>query len=313
MTRDPGATDPDHPDTPGIADTQERLRAALADRAAHIRPSPDGLDRIEEKLMEERTRTDDRRWIYGVVSAAAVVLLVVVGFFVLGDDDDDAAVVADSSTSTTEESTTTTSSTTTSTTASTTTTTEPFAPEVDPFTVAYPSPTTSQRFESPEAAGQSYATEVLGFTELVAGDYRAGDSRSGELPVTDREGGPETTILLRQMEDDTWYVLGSVTEDITVDQPQSGDPISSPFETTGSALAFEGTVNVLVRTLDDPTPLGEGFVTGHGVPPAGPFEGSIEFEAPSEDVPGIIIYLEYSAEDGHVRKATSIPVRLSPS
>ncbi|MGK2929246.1 MAG: Gmad2 immunoglobulin-like domain-containing protein [Acidimicrobiales bacterium] len=312
MTHDPGATDPDHKGTPdhtGIpehTETQERLRAALADRAAHIRPSPDGLDRIEEKLMEERTRTGDGRWIYGAVSAAAVVLLVVVGFFVLGDDDDDAAVVADSSTSTTEESTTT-----SSTTASTTT--EPFAPEVDPFAVAYPSPTTSQRFESPESAGQSYATEVLGFTEIVVGEYRAGDSRSGELPVTDREGGPETTILVRQMEDDTWYVLGSVTEDITVDQPQRGDPISSPFETTGSALAFEGHVSVVVRALDDPTPLGEGFVTGNGVPPAGPFEGSIEFEAPPEEVPGIVIYLEYSAQDGHVRKATSIPVRLSPS
>lgn len=300
-------TDPTDPTDPEVTETERRLRAALSDRAAQIRPSPDGLDQIEEKLMETSTRTENRRWIYGAASAAAFVLLVVVGFFVLGDDDD-SDVVADSTTTTSEETTSTTSSTTTS---STTTTTEAFAPEVDPFAVAYPAPATSQRFEAPESAGQTYATEVLGFTELVVGEYRAGDSRSGEMPVTDRDGGPETTILVRQMEDDTWFVLGSVTEEITVDQPQAGDTISSPFETSGSALAFEGTVNVEVRPQGDPEPLGEGSVTGNGVPPAGPFQGTIDFDAPVDETAGIVIYREYSAEDGHVRKATSFPVRLS--
>lgn len=308
-------TDPTGPNRPnGPADgqpteTERRLRAALADRATHLRPSPGGLDHIEEKLMETNTNTDNRRWVYGAASAAAVVALVVVGFFVLDGGDDDAPVVADSTTTTTEETTSTTSSTTTS----STTTTEAFAPEVDPFTVAYPAPTTSQRFETPESAAQTYATEVLGFTELVVGEYRAGDSRSGEMPVRDRADGPETTILVRQMDDDTWFVLGSVTEDITVDEPQSGDTVTSPFETTGSALAFEGTVNVEVRAQDDPAPLGEGFVTGNGVPPAGPFEGMIDFDAPAEETAGIVIYREYSAQDGHVRKATSFPVRLAPT
>lgn len=298
-------TDPTEP-----TEIEHRLRAALSDRAAHIRPSPDGLDQIEEKLMEASTRTQNRRWIYGAASAAAVVLLVVAGVVALGGDDD-SDVVADSTTSTSEETTSTTSTTTSSTTTSTSTTTEAFAPAVDPFAVAYPAPMTSQRFESPESAAQTYAMEVLGFTELVVGEYRAGDSRSGEMPVTDREGGPETTILVRQMEDDTWFVLGSVTEEITVDVPQSGDTISSPFETSGTALAFEGTVNVEVRPQDDPEPIGEGFVTGSGVPPAGPFEGSIEFEAPADETAGIVVYREYSAEDGHVRKATSFPVRLA--
>ena len=112
------------------------------------------------------------------------------------------------------------------------------------------------------------------------------------------------------MEDDTWFVLGSQTEDITVDAPAARDDVSSPFETTGEALAFEGTVDVIVRTQDDPALIGEGFVTGSGTPPAGPFEGSIEFEPPSADTAGIVVYRVLSAEDGHVVQATSFPVRL---
>lgn len=296
----------EHPGAPEPTDTERRLRDALSDRATRIQPSTDGLTRIEEKLMSEHDRPANRKWLYGGLSAAAVAIVLVVGLVVL-DDGDDTGVIADSTSSTTD-----TTTTTTTTTSTTTTSEPPFQPEVDAFAVAYPSPLTSQRFESAESAAQSYAIDVLGFTELMVGEFHEGDSRSGEVPVTDREGGPETTVLVRQMEDDTWYVLASITEDITVETPTAGDAISSPFDTSGTALAFEGTVDVLVRAQDDPAVLGEGFVTGSGTPPAGPFEGSIEFAPPAAETPGIVVYRELSAEDGHVRKATSFPVRLQP-
>ncbi len=282
---------------------EERLRAALSDRAAHIEPASGGLDRIEEKLMSSQNWTN-RRWALTGLSAAAAVVLVVVGVIALnnGGDEDTAVTTATTTDSTT------TLSTTTSTSMPTTSTT--FSLAVDPFGVAYPSPATSQRFDAPEAAAQSYATEVLGFTDLVVGDFRAGDSRSGEVPVTDRAGGPETTVLVRQMGDDHWYVLGSTTADITVDTPSAGEAVMSPFSTSGTALAFEGTVDVVVLGHEDQTVLGEGFVTGSGTPPAGPFEGSIDFTAPSEDAPGIVVYRTASAEDGHIMQATSFPVRL---
>lgn len=285
----------DHTPSP---ETEARLRDALRARAETIEPSPGGLDQIEERLMNETKTDPTRRRMLAAVGIAAAVVLGVVAFVVT--DDDDAPVATDS---------TTTSSTTT--TAETTTTTEPpFSSEVDPYGVAYPAPGTSQRFDSPEAAGAGYARDVLGFTELVVGEFREGDSRSGELPISDREGGIETIVFVRLMEDDTWFVLGSQTEDITVDAPTARDDVSSPFETTGQALAFEGTVDVIVRTQDDPALIGEGFVTGSGTPPAAPFEGSIEFDPPSADTPGIIVYRVLSAEDGHVVQATSFPVRL---
>lgn len=253
--------------------------------------------------MNGPTLTHTQKWWLGGLSAAAAILLVVVAAIVLTDDDGTADVAADTTTTTAE-------STTTTSTTEAPTTTAPFTPTVDPFGVAYPSPTTSQRFESPESAATSYATEVLGFTRLVVGEFRAGDSRSGEMPITDRDGGQETTVLVRQMEDDTWYVLGSQAPDIAVDAPDAGAGISSPLATSGEALAFEGTVNVFVRTQDDPAVLGEGIVMGAGTPPAAPFEGTIEFTAPTSDTPGIVVYRTLSAEDGHVLQATSLRVKL---
>ncbi|WP_436792937.1 Gmad2 immunoglobulin-like domain-containing protein [Actinospongicola halichondriae] len=287
-------------------DTASRLREALAAHAETIEPSSDGLDRIERRLMTTPTQTNSRRWLIAGGSVAAALLAAVVVF--VATDDDDTGVATDTSTTTTTEEATTTSSTTAETTTSTTE--APFVSDVDPYGVAYPSPLHSQRFDSPETAGASYATEVLGFTELVVVEYREGDSRSGEVVISDRANGPETIVLVRLMEDDTWYVLGSQTDDIAVDTPTAGDELSSPFDTTGSALAFEGTVDVIVRTQDDPEPIGEGFVTGSGTPPAGPFTGEIEFTAPTEDTPGIVVYRILSAEDGHVTQATSFPIHL---
>ena len=288
---------------------EDRLRAALTDRAEHIEPSPDGFDRIEEELMSDQPPTADRRkWVIGGLSAAAAVLLIVIGVAVFADDDDDRDVIADSTSTTTTESTTTTTESTTTTEA--TTTTQPFVSDVDPYEVAFPDPRTSRRFEDPEPAAQAYATEVLGFTDLDMSEFLAGDNRSGEIEISDRPDGPVTVIRLRIMDDETWFVMSSETADITVDEPALRDAISSPFQTSGTALAFEGTVQVRVLAQGDEEPLGEGFVTGSGSPPAGPFEGEISFTAPAEDTPGVVVYLTTSGEDGHVMQATSFPVRL---
>lgn len=243
----------------------------------------------------------NQRWMIAAASVAAALLIGAVAFVAIDDDD---AGVATESTPTTAATSSTTAAETTSTTGA------PFVADVDPYSVAYPSPRSSQRFDSPDAVANSYATEVLGFTELVQSEFFEGDSRSGEFAITDRDGNPTTTVFVRQMEDDTWFVLGSGATDVTVEKPEAGDAVSSPFETAGIALAYEGTVDVVVRTQDDPGPIGEGFVTGSGVPPADMFVGEIEFTPPPEDAPGIVIYRTLSAEDGHVLQATSFPIRL---
>ena len=292
----------------GDRQTTDRLRRALAARADTIHPGPDGLDRIEEQLMARTPLTDAQRWT--IAGVAAVATLLVVALFVVsaGGDDDDADLATGTSTTTVpvEDTTTTTAAP-----EETTTTTTTFAPTVDPFAVAFPSPEDSRRFDAPTAAARAFATDVLGFTELVLGGPIETGEGTAMVPVQQREDGPETVVSVQQMEDGAWYVVNASTEDITVDVPAPGTSLASPFETSGQALAFEGTVEVLVVAQGDPQPLGQGVVTGSGTPPAGPFQGRIEFSPPPETVAGVIVYRVHSAEDGQVTHAAAVRVRLT--
>lgn len=150
--------------------------------------------------------------------------------------------------------------------------------------VVWPRPSSKERFDDPVKAASGFARDYAQFDDPVIGELRQGDSRSGEVPVQPFAGGPETTVLVRQLEDDHWFVLGSVTDDITVDQPDAGGKLSCPMATSGTAVAFEGTVQVHIDAFD-PTgeriEVGRGFVTGSGLPPAGPFEGQIDCMPPS--------------------------------
>lgn len=269
------------------------------------RAEPDRLDRIEEQLMARTPLSDAQRWT--VAGVAAVATLLVVALLVVssgGDDDGDPA--AGTTTTEAEETTTTTEA------PEETTTTTTFTPAVDPFAVAFPSPNDSRSFDAPASAARSFATDVLGFAELVLGSATPTGEGTAEVVIQDREDGPETRVAVQQMDDGAWYVTGADTDDITVDTPTPGTSLASPFETTGEALAFEGTVEVLVLTQDDPMPIGQGIVTGSGSPPADPFEGRIEFTPPAEPVAGVLVYRIHSPEDGRVVRATAVPVRLTP-
>jgi hypothetical protein len=290
-------------------DTTERLRRALTARAETIHPEPDGLDRIEEQLMARTPLTDAQRWTIAGVAAVATLLVVALLVVSASDDGDDADLATGTSTTTTEpiEETTTTEAP-----EETTTSTTTFTPTVDPFAVAFPSPDGSRRFDAPVAAARAFATDVLGFTELVLGGPAPTGEGTADVAVQDREDGPVTTVSLEQLDEGAWYVVGAATEDITVAVPGPGTSLASPFETSGEALAFEGTVEVLVLRQVDPAPVGQGIVTGSGVPPAGPFQGRIEFTPPEEPVAGVLVYRVTSPEDGRVVQATALRVRLTP-
>lgn len=258
--------------------------------------------------MSRTPLTDAQRWT--IAGVAAVATLLVVALFVVsagGDDDDGDLATGTSTTTVPVEDTTTTTAAPEETTTSTTT----FTPTVDPFAVAFPAPEDSRRFDAPASAARAFATDVLGFTELVLGGPIETGEGTAMVPVQQREDGPETIVSVQQMEDGAWYVLNASTEDITVDVPAPGTSLASPFETTGQALAFEGSVEVLVVAQGDPQPLGQGVVTGSGTPPAGPFQGRIEFAPPPEAVAGVIVYRVHSAEDGQVTHAAAVRVRLT--
>jgi hypothetical protein len=326
---------------------EDRLRRAIEDRTRSVEPSDDGLERITERLLDQ----DERRrgplpgrlpgnpWF--LAAAAAVVVVALVGGFVVlgGDDGGDRIGTANppdgtESPSTTAPRTTTstappTSSTTagstptsggsTPTTGSPATTPPPATPGAPADVVAqaiWPRPSSDVRFDDPAAAANSFARYYVHFAAPVVGAYRAGDSRSGEVPVRPRANGPETTVLVRTLSDGHWYVVGATTADIAVDAPATGATLTCPLPVSGRALAFEGTVNVRIDAYQpdgDRVTVGEGVVTGSGTPPAGPFSGRIGCTAPSGvESSGIVMFREIdeSGDGTTALDATVLVVRL---
>jgi hypothetical protein len=198
------------------------------------------------------------------------------------------------------------------TTSSSTTTTADIGPagtisDEEAVNVVWPGPDGELRYDDAMAAVRGFSEELVGFTDPVYGDYQGGDSRSGEVEVRAGEAGPVTTVFVRKLSDDSWWVLGAATEDIVLDSPLPGSAIDDPLLLSGQASAFEGTVQVSVFERGDLAPLGEGFVTGSGSGEPGPFEGEVRWENPRGGW-GVVLLYTASAEDNRVVQATAIPV-----
>ena len=245
---------------------------------------------------------DGRKRILVAAGAVVAVIALIVAAVVLTRDDDDTDTAG---TTTTSVATTTTEATTTTAPEATTTT---FAPTVDPAVPIFPDPSTSQRFDDPVAAATAWATQVVGFADPVADPFQAGDSRSGEVPIRSFEEGAPTVVLVRQLEDDAWYVIGSTTDSIRLAEPEAGATISSPQALTGSAYAFEGVVDVRLYADGESEPIATTTVMGRGDGVLGDFSGEIEFTAPAGASYGVLLLSEASGEDGAAVAATAIRV-----
>ncbi len=284
---------------------EDRLREAIDARTSGVEASPDALQRIEGKLAEAG-RSDTRTRVLLALGAAAAIVAVVAGALSLAGGE---GPVADDDTTTTSAETTTT---TVGTTTTETTTTTTFTPTVDPAVPIWPLAQSSQRFEDPVSAARSFAVDFVGMIDPVVGAFQAGDTRSGEVPVQPRASGPVTTVLVRQLEDDTWFVLGAATDDIRLDTPATGTDIDCPVRLTGEALAFEGVVQVAVRADQADDPIGSGIVQAGGGP-AAPFDGTVECNLDLLDDGvhyGSIVLSTEGGEDSRIWQFTAVRVAL---
>lgn len=253
----------------------------------------------------------DRRGLGAALGIVAVVaLLVGVFLFIQRDDEPDSSEVAagGSTTTVTDDATTTTDGPTTTARTTTTSADDGGLDDAEQRLVVWPAPG-EETFDDPVDAATSFATDLAGFVKPRIGEFRAGDSRSGEVEVRAERDQQVTTVLVRRLGDDNWYVIGATTPNIVLDTPSPGAAVSDPVELAGRARAFEGNVQVSVFTRGDDDPIGEGFVTGSGGGELGPFEGEVEFDDPGEGFGVVLLYVS-SARDGVVTEAVAVPVRF---
>jgi hypothetical protein len=249
-----------------------------------------------------------------IVAVIIVVIVAAVAAFVLlgGDDDSEptASSSPDTSAVTTDLPATTGALTTTPESIATTTAPEttqaPTTTEVPAATDAaiWPWVDTDTRYADPVEAATGFAVDYLGFIDPIVSEFMAGDNRSGEVEIRSVETGPVMVVFVRQLtEDDSWWILGSVSSDISVDEPESGTAVTSPLTVTGTALAFEGTVDVELRADGNGEAIFEGFVTG-GAIEAGPFSDTFEFTSPGT-TGGALVLWTTSDETGSTLTATA--------
>ena len=195
-----------------------------------------------------------------------------------------------------------TSSSVTASTAATSTT----IPLRDVSTAVWPTVTGPDRYRAASDAARTFAVSYLHFVKPVVGTFRAGDARSGEVPIRPRATGPVTTVLVRQLvSDGTWWVLGATTPNIVVRRPATLATIASPVELSGSSTAFEATVQYAVREDDQTKPLAEGFVMGGANGRMGPFKAKVALSRPTRAYGAVTLYT-ISPADGNVLEASVI-------
>lgn len=105
-------------------------------------------------------------------------------------------------------------------------------------------------FTTPEAAAADFVAAVLVEGSLL-GEFRAGDSRSGEIEVfASVDGAPigdaRSTLLLRQLgPNDGWFVTAAVSSVQSITTPEAMATVpAAPVAVEGSGTGFEATVVV---------------------------------------------------------------------
>jgi len=223
-----------------------------------------------------------------------------------------ASTVASTASSTTAQSTTESPTTDQSTTSETTEpTTTPTSTQPDPYLAAvWPSPSSDRRFTDPVDAAGRFAIEFVGFDQPVVGPFREGDGRSGEVEIRPVDVGPSTVIFVRKLgPDDSWWIIGAATGNITIDEPGALDAVSSPLTVSGRALAFEGHVDLELRADDGNNPVLSGYVIGGGTANE-PFTAEFTFDPPQADAGAIVAYTR-SEEDGRIWEAAVTRVQFN--
>jgi hypothetical protein len=277
-----------------MTEIEDRLRQALASRAASVEPRPGDVTALEARAAGAR-RARQRRMAILSVAAAIVVVAGVAGALVLAGGDDDGEELATGNTTTTT--TATTSSTTTSST-STTTTTLPQDDGVPGWPGA-----TARVFDNPESAALNFVVDVLGFADPALADVTTEGSDAHVVYHPRPTAGANTTVVVHDTGPTRgWVVTGTRSSEGTIEQASYD---GSAVTLSGMATAFEATVVVLVLDQEGNI-LAETFTMAGANGEQGPYETTIDVD-PTAGTPFWVMITEsdMSGEGDFVWAATA--------
>ncbi len=179
---------------------------------------------------------------------------------------------------------------------------------LQPTSAIWPFASTPTRFATPMLAAQTFALDYLGFTNPIFEPFQRGDTRSGEVPVRTSLNGAVTTILVRQVtSDESWWVIGAVSPNISITTPTALETITSPVLLKGTSTAYEAVVNLEVRQDGTLTPLIRSTVMGGSMGVMGSFTKTVKYPTPSASSGAIVMYT-LSPKDGSVLEASVLRV-----
>ncbi len=193
---------------------------------------------------------------------------------------------------------------------STPTTTTTTVLKTQPSSAFWPQVTSGVRFVTATAAARSFAHDLLGMKSPVVTTVSS-SSKHATLDVEPGAGGPFTEVKVSRVTGDmTWWVTAASTSSISVTAPTSGGivTVGMPYSLSGSAVAFEGVVNVAFYSDASPSVVTTTTVMGGG-DVMRPFSGSLSVPSAGSSY-GVVVFTERSARDGSVVRATAVRVKL---
>lgn len=285
-------------------DLEDRISAALHAEGDRVSPPGDSLDAIRRRGGAARRRR--RLVLSGAGAVAAAVVAVAVAVPRLSPDPDDVTVSDDR-----EPTTTTVPDTSTSTTAPPVL---PPSPDLDQ--ALWPDPA-GELYTDPVAAARSFVQAVVGVDDPPLSDVRVGEPGSGEIDVyrVTEDGQPmdrvASTITVRQMDGEHWFVTAATSDDVRIESPASGTEVSSPMTVAGEGHGYEATVIVRLRARNASADvLGEQVTAGGSGEALEPFSAVLPFESPTTRV-GIVLASDTSGASIAVPSFSAVPVRLT--
>ena len=283
---------------------EDRLRTAVHAHAAGVEADDASLDTIRRRVRVAKHR---RR---AILAGAGIAAALAVAFAVPRFGDEGKVTVSNEPTPTTTPGP---PSTTTAPDQSTTSAPEPSA--VDPDQVLWPDPG-GELTTDPVVAARGLLGS-LGISNPPLSPFRETEPNVGEVDVHDVNEAGQTldrvasTLTLRRLDGEHWFVTGAVSGDVQVDTPAPQATVSSPFTVSGRARGFEGTVDARVLDRFD----AGGVDSSPAVGTAGSqgleaFSVDVSFVATGTERGVLYVHTDSGVESG-IPSFVALPVRLS--